>query len=128
MIKSSLYLTQNDFLLTRASRPSSFAGLKMRKELAKDIGPPWYCEFSNDQRNLLKALKHTIHQDLVDRLPRRTRQALVDIGITCKLPRLTMLKAMDGSEEDPGIFIWNLYSLLFKQLPTELLPSKLEIE
>lgn len=98
----------------------------MRRELAKAVGPPWFCEFSNQQIALLASLKNTIHQDLLDRMPIRTRQALIDIGITCKLPGPVLLKAMDGSEEDPGVFVWNLYSLLYRKLPTELLPSKLQ--
>ncbi|XP_046965608.1 uncharacterized protein LOC124534027 isoform X1 [Vanessa cardui] len=90
------------------------------KRLSLEVGPPWYYELSSSQREVLFALKINIHQDLLEDLPIRTRKSLSDLGVTLKIPKPLLMKAMTNSFEDPGVFIWNLYSAYYKQPPSEL--------
>ncbi|XP_045517295.1 uncharacterized protein LOC123709791 isoform X1 [Pieris brassicae] len=91
--------------------------------LVTEVGPPWYCELSSSQREVLHDLKANIHQDLLEDIPRRVRRSLSDLGITLKIPKVILMKAMNASVEDPGIFIWNLYTEYYKKSPSELRPE-----
>ncbi|XP_060803192.1 uncharacterized protein LOC106140936 [Amyelois transitella] len=91
---------------------------KLRR-LNYEAGPPWYMELSNAQRQVLAGLKASIHQDLLEDLPSRTRKSLSDLGITLKISKNMLMKAMLESVEDAGIFIWNLYTALYKSPPSE---------
>lgn len=66
------------------------------------------------------ALKSNIHQDLLEDLPIRTRKSLSDLGITLKISQPVLMKAMTNSIQDPGVFIWNLYTAYYKRPPSEL--------
>ncbi|CAH0715550.1 unnamed protein product, partial [Brenthis ino] len=90
------------------------------KRLSLEVGPPWYYELSSSQREVLSDLKSNIHQDLLEDLPVRVRKSLLDLGITLKIPKPVLMKAMTDSIEDPGVFIWNLYTSHYKQPPSEL--------
>ncbi|XP_060803194.1 uncharacterized protein LOC106138064 [Amyelois transitella] len=89
------------------------------KRLNVEVGPPWYIELSTHQREILKGLKASIHQDLLEDLPSRTRRSLSDLGITLKVKKTTLMNAMATSAEDPGIFIWNLYTAYFNMPPSQ---------
>ncbi|XP_050673861.1 uncharacterized protein LOC126971585 isoform X2 [Leptidea sinapis] len=91
------------------------------KRLEKEIGPPWYCELSSDQREVLSRLKHDMYQDLLEDIPRRMRKSLADLGITLKLPKSILMKAMLDSEHDSGLFMWNLYTAYYKKPPSHLM-------
>lgn len=101
-----------------------FPAKNIERQLTKQVGPPWYYELSVSQRSVLAGLKDNMHKDLLEDLPHRTRQALLDLGITLKFPRDILMKAMKNSLEDPGVFIWDLYKAVFKQSPSELRGSK----
>ncbi|CAG9562003.1 unnamed protein product [Danaus chrysippus] len=90
------------------------------KRLKREVGPPWYYELSNAQRITLGELKSNIHQDLLEDIPARTRKSLSDLGITLRIPTSVLMNAMNDSVEDPGVFIWNLYSAYYKKPPSEL--------
>lgn len=90
------------------------------KRLKREVGPPWYYELSNAQRIILGELKSNIHQDLLEDIPARTRKSLSDLGITLRIPTSVLMSAMNDSVEDPGVFIWNLYSAYYKKPPSEL--------
>ncbi|XP_045772684.1 uncharacterized protein LOC123872449 isoform X2 [Maniola jurtina] len=92
------------------------------KRLNREVGPPWYCELSSSQMEVLSNLKANIHQDLLEDLPARIRKSLSDLGITLKIPKKILMKAMADSVEDPGVFIWNLYTAYYKKPPSELRP------
>ncbi|XP_045447873.1 uncharacterized protein LOC123656213 [Melitaea cinxia] len=92
---------------------------KLRR-LTREAGPPWYYELSSSQRKVLYALKSNIHQDLLEDLPIRTRKSLSDLGITLKISKPVLMKAMTNSIQDPGVFIWNLYTAYYKRPPSEL--------
>ncbi|CAB3261459.1 unnamed protein product [Arctia plantaginis] len=97
--------------------------VRKEKRLLREAGPSWYCEFSTAQRAVLAQLKAYIHQDLLEDIPRRTRKALHDLGLTQlanKIPKNVLLKTLGDSKEDPGVFIWNLYTAVFNQSPSEL--------
>lgn len=101
-----------------------FIAKKKEKRLTKEVGPAWYVELSSRQREVLDHLKMNIHQDLLEDVPRRIRMALSDLGITLKIPRKILMKAMSDSVEDPGVFIWTLYKAIYKMSPSEIRPSK----
>lgn len=88
------------------------------------MGPAWYCELSSSQREVLNHLKANIHQDLLEDLPVRIRKSLSDLGVTLKIPKALLMQAMNESVQDPGIFIWNLYTAFYKKPPSELRASK----
>ncbi|CAK1551083.1 unnamed protein product [Leptosia nina] len=92
------------------------------KRLCTEVGPPWYFELSSSQREVLHDLKINIHQDLLEDIPRRIRKSLSDLGVTLKIPKSVLMKAMTNSIEDPGVFIWNLYTEYYKKPPSELRP------
>lgn len=89
-----------------------------------EVGPPWYFELSSSQREVLKDLKTNIHQDLLEDIPRRVRKSLSDLGVTLKIPKAILMRAMNASVEDPGVFIWNLYTEYYKKSPSELRSGK----
>ncbi|XP_045498600.1 uncharacterized protein LOC123696471 [Colias croceus] len=93
------------------------------KRLCIEVGPPWYYELSSSQREVLNDLKANIHQDLLEDLPRRTRKSLSDLGVTLKIQKPILMKAMTDSIEDPGVFIWNLYTAYYKKPPSVLRPE-----
>ncbi|RVE51546.1 hypothetical protein evm_003816 [Chilo suppressalis] len=93
------------------------------RRLQTEVGPPWYFELSSSQREVLSHLKENIHQDLLEDLPSRIRKSLSDLGVTMKIPKALLMKAMDESVNDPGVFIWNLYTYCFKKPPSELRSS-----
>ncbi|XP_052741501.1 uncharacterized protein LOC112052185 [Bicyclus anynana] len=92
------------------------------KRLNREVGPPWYCELSSTQREVLNGLKSNIHQDLLEDIPSRIRKSLSDLGVTLKIPRKILMTAMNESVEDPGVFIWNLYTAYYKKSPSEMRP------
>lgn len=94
------------------------------KRLHREVGPPWYCELSSSQRDVLSHLKSNIHQDLLEDIPTRVRKSLSDLGITLRIPRAILMKAMNESVEDPGVFIWNLYTAYYKKPPSVLRAGK----
>lgn len=61
---------------------------------------------------------------MLEDLPVRVRKSLSDLGITLKIPKPVLMKAMTDSIEDPGVFIWNLYTSHYKQPPSELRGGK----
>ncbi|XP_059052883.1 uncharacterized protein LOC131847334 [Achroia grisella] len=95
-------------------------GKRKARRLETETGPSWYCELSSSQKEVLNDLKANIHQDLLEDLPIRIRKSLSDLGFTLKLPKSLLIRAMNESIEDPGVFIWNLYSAVYKKLPSEL--------
>ncbi|KAM3965213.1 uncharacterized protein ACR2FA_000600 [Aphomia sociella] len=95
-------------------------GKRKEKRLTIEAGPPWYCELSSSQKKVLNNLKSNIHQDLLEDLPLRIRKSLSDLGLTLKIPKYMLMRAMNDSVEDPGVFIWNLYTAYYKKLPSEL--------
>ncbi|XP_013145112.1 PREDICTED: uncharacterized protein LOC106108484 [Papilio polytes] len=94
--------------------------LRKLKRLQREAGPGWFFELSRLQKNVLNDLKSNIHQDLIEDIPIRTRKSLSDLGLTLKIPRSMLMKAMTESIEDPGIFIWNLYTAYYKMPPSKL--------
>lgn len=96
------------------------AGKRKERRLKKEVGPAWYCELSSFQREVLTFLKANIHQDLLEDLPYRIRQSLSDLGVTLRIPRPVLMQAMLDSVEDPGVFIWNIYTAVYKTSPSEL--------
>ncbi|XP_014367256.2 uncharacterized protein LOC106717843 isoform X2 [Papilio machaon] len=90
------------------------------KRLQREAGPGWFFELSRLQKNVLNDLKSNIHQDLIEDIPTRTRKSLSDLGVTLKIPKSMLMKAMTESIEDPGIFIWNLYTAYYKMPPSKL--------
>ncbi|CAG5046100.1 unnamed protein product [Parnassius apollo] len=103
-------------------------GKRKLKRLKSEVGPTWYCELSDVQKQVLNDLKANIHQDLIEDIPRRTRKSLSDLGVTLKIPKSLLMKAMKDSIEDPGIFIWNLYNSYYKVPPSYLRPGKVPIK
>ncbi|CAH1638208.1 unnamed protein product [Spodoptera littoralis] len=97
--------------------------IRKAKRLEKEVGPRWYVELSSPQRQVLARMKRMIHQDLLEDVTRRMRKALSDLGITCKISKETLMKAMEESVEDPGVFFWNLYEAIYKAPPSDLLPK-----
>ncbi|XP_072949234.1 uncharacterized protein ssp5 [Epargyreus clarus] len=95
-------------------------GLRKAKRLHREAGPPWYYELSSSQRDVLGVLKENIHQDLLEDIPNRIRKSLSDLGVTLRIPRSILMKAMNDSVEDPGVFIWSLYTAYYKKSPSEL--------
>lgn len=91
--------------------------------MQNEVGPRWYVELSSPQRQVLAEMKNLIHQDLLEDVTRRMRKALSDLGITCKIPKNTLMRAMEESVEDPGVFFWSLYQDIYKKPPSDLLPS-----
>lgn len=98
--------------------------VKQFKKLVRSCGPAWYNELSSDQQKMLASLKDCIHQDLIEDLPVRTRRCLQEIGLTAKLSNKILLNAMRNSIEDPGLFIWNLFTAMYKHSPSILRSSK----
>ncbi|XP_052753313.1 uncharacterized protein LOC113514157 isoform X2 [Galleria mellonella] len=96
---------------------------RKEKRLKTEVGPSWYCELSSSQKEVLSNLKANIHQDLLEDLPTRIRKCLSNLGVTLKISKSVLIQAMNESVEDPGIFIWNLYSAIYKKLPNELRPE-----
>lgn len=94
------------------------------KRLTKHCGPPWFIELSSFQRDVLSGLKFDIHRDLIGGLTTRVENALSNIGITKKINKKTLIKCMETCEEDPGVFIWNLYENIYKKPPSTLQPCK----
>lgn len=101
-----------------------FVAKRKERRLLREVGPAWYCELSTSQREVLKHLKANIHQDLLEDLPVRIRNSLSDLGLTLKIPKDVLMRAMNESVSDPGVFIWNLYTAYYKKPPSELRPSK----
>ncbi|KAL4715970.1 hypothetical protein ACJJTC_013270 [Scirpophaga incertulas] len=95
---------------------------KIEKQLNNEVGPAWYCELSSSQIEVLNHLKENIHQDLLEDLPTRIRKSLSDLGVTLKFPKILLMHAMNESINDPGVFIWNLYTSYYKRPPSELKP------
>ncbi|KAI8436799.1 hypothetical protein MSG28_010260 [Choristoneura fumiferana] len=93
---------------------------RQERTLQREVGPLWYIELSSNQREVLGYLKSNIHQDLLEDLPVRTRKSLSDLGITMNIPKKILLKAMVESMGDAGVFIWCLYSEVYKKPPSEL--------
>lgn len=98
-------------------------GVKKFKNLEKGVGPIWYNELSTFQQEAISNLKTCIHQDLIEDHPVRTMLCLKELGITASPTKKMLLDAMKASIEDPGLFIWNLYTFLYKQPPNILRPS-----
>lgn len=98
--------------------------LQELKRLTKNCGPSWYIELSSFQRDILEGLKHDIHEDLIAGKSFRVEKALAHIGMTTKINKKMLMKSMENSEEDPGVFIWNLYKDIYKVPPSTLLPCK----
>lgn len=73
-------------------------------------------------------MKSNIHQDLLEDLPIRIRKSLSDLGITLRIPKPLLMKAMTDSVEDPGVFIWNLYTAHYKHPPSELRGGKIRVD
>ncbi|XP_068633536.1 uncharacterized protein [Battus philenor] len=94
--------------------------VKNLKRLQSEAGPAWYFELSDFQKKILDDLKTNIHQDLIEDLPVRTRKALSDLGVTIKIPKLMLMNAMKNCINDPGIFIWDLYTSYYKMSPSKL--------
>ncbi|KAJ2949017.1 hypothetical protein O0L34_g5958 [Tuta absoluta] len=92
------------------------------KKMKKEIGAPWYIEYSLHQLDVLRRLRFLIHQDVFEQVPNRTRKALFDLGLTIDFPKEMIMQAMTLSDDDPGIFFWELYKLYYKKSPSELLP------
>ncbi|CAH2229409.1 jg14868 [Pararge aegeria aegeria] len=90
------------------------------KRLNREVGPPWYYELSSIQREVLSDLKANIHQDLLEDLPTRIRKSLSDLGVTLRISKKILMDAMNESVEDPGVFIWNLYTAYYNKPPSEL--------
>ncbi|KAH9644872.1 hypothetical protein HF086_007960 [Spodoptera exigua] len=97
---------------------------RKERRLKNEVGPKWYVELSSQQREVLAHMKLMIHQDLLEDVTRRLRKALSDLGITCKISKNILMKAMEESIEDPGVFFWNLYQGVYNKPPSELLPTK----
>lgn len=94
------------------------------KKLIKNCGPPWYIELSSLQRDVLEDLKHDLHEDLLAGQTAHCEKALRRLGVTMKIKKKKLLKSIETCEEDPGVFIWNLFKDIYKVPPSTLLPCK----
>ncbi|XP_053609747.1 uncharacterized protein LOC128674837 isoform X2 [Plodia interpunctella] len=92
---------------------------KVLQRLEIEVGPAWYIELSSYQRSVLACLSSNIHQDILEGTPNRVRQSLRNLGVTLKIPKKMLIRAMKESENDIGIFIWCLYTAYYKSPPSE---------
>ncbi|KAI5644266.1 hypothetical protein NE865_03635 [Phthorimaea operculella] len=92
------------------------------RKLGIEIGAPWYIEFSQYQRDVLRGLKFAIHQDVFENRPTRTKKSLKELGFTIDFSKEMLMEAMALSVEDTGIFFWELYKMYYEKSPSELLP------
>lgn len=94
------------------------------KKLTRNCGPPWFIELSSFQRDILEGLKHDIHEDLIAGQSSHVEKALGHLGVTMKINKKMLMKSMETCVEDPGVFIWKLYTDIYKVPPSKLLPCK----
>lgn len=94
------------------------------ERLTKSCGPKWFIELSSLQRDTLDGLKNYIHRDLIAGQVTNVKTALANLGVTKRIKKETLMKAMVTCLEDPGVFIWQLYTDIYKVPPCILRPCK----
>lgn len=91
-----------------------------RKDLVKSSGPDWWQEPSTKQIVLATTLKDVIKTDYEEEVTGRTRQWLLDLGVTTRLKPVQVRRCMKRSLLEPVDFLLEAHVLVVKsQLNTK---------
>uniref|UniRef100_A0A1B6LCJ2 DUF4771 domain-containing protein n=1 Tax=Graphocephala atropunctata TaxID=36148 RepID=A0A1B6LCJ2_9HEMI len=90
-----------------------------RRDLMKNAGPPWWQEPSRKQICLVTSLGDVIKADHEEGVTGRTRQWLLDLGVTTRVTPQQVRSCMKKSLLNPVDFLLEVHSVILKSQSTK---------